>query len=64
MKFEHLAIKNWIELPGTAKEGIDIKNITDGKLFTNEKASVSNLENLTNPNLLHFATHSYYLKDN
>ena len=56
--------KNWIELPGTAKEGIDIKNITDGKLFTNEKASVSNLENLTNPNLLHFATHSYFLKDN
>ena len=58
------SFQNWINLPGTAREGNDIKKIVNGKLFTKEKASVSNLEKLINPKLLHFATHSYFLKDN
>ena len=52
---------DWNDLPGTAKEGKFISEITNAKLLTLNKASVSEIEKHPAPLIAHIASHSYYL---
>lgn len=61
-------LNNLSKLPGTKIEVEEISKELKVKtwnvsLFTDEKASEQNLRKLNSPNVLHIATHGYYLKD-
>ena len=50
-------------LDGTKEEGEKIAEITSGLLWTQEKVLEQNLKNLKSPEILHIATHGFFLKD-
>lgn len=61
-------LNNLSKLPGTKKEVEEIAKELKAKawnvnIFTEELASEENLRNIKSPNVLHIATHGYYLKD-
>jgi len=61
-------LNNLAKLPGTKKEveeiSKELKNKTwNVNVFTAEFASEENLRKMASPNVLHIATHGYYLKD-
>ena len=53
----------WSALPGTKKEAAAIAKITNAKLFLEKEASALNIQNATPPQILHIATHSFYIGD-
>ena len=57
---------NWSSLPNTKKEGLQIKNLLNAKLYSEGEASEKNLKSLNlSPAILHIATHGFYcLSDN
>ncbi|MBI2721157.1 MAG: CHAT domain-containing protein [Bacteroidetes bacterium] len=61
-------LNNLSKLPGTKKEVEEISKELTAKawnvtVYTEELASEENLRNIKSPNVLHIATHGYYLKD-
>lgn len=61
-------LNNLSTLPGTKKEVEEISKELKAKLwnvdvYTEERASEANLRKIKSPNVLHIATHGYYLKD-
>ncbi len=51
----------WSPLPGTAKEGIDISNLINAQLLTKERATTLALQEEESPQILHIASHAYFL---
>jgi CHAT domain-containing protein len=55
--------KTWPRLPFTTLEGEFIAKKLNAKLLMNEKATVSAVQEVSAPNILHIASHSEYLED-
>ena len=53
----------WSSLPGTAKEGKFIANIINARLFLKDRATAKKIINIKGPEILHIASHSFYLKN-
>ena len=53
----------WASLPGTAKEGKFIANLINADLLVGDKATAKKIMNIKNPEILHIASHSFYLKN-
>ena len=51
----------WPLLPGTAIEGKTISEILDSQLLTKNKATVSAIQKLEMPKIIHIASHAYFL---
>tara|TARA_B100000212_G_scaffold319776_1_gene277177 strand:- start:3052 stop:6336 length:3285 start_codon:yes stop_codon:yes gene_type:complete len=58
-----LVTSGWSPLPGTAKEGKFIANIINANLIVGDKATAKKIINLKSPDILHIASHSFYLKN-
>jgi CHAT domain-containing protein len=58
-----LGNKAWIPLPASVQEGNNIAQLLSGRLFTGPTASVSQLERLQSPRILHIATHGFFVAD-
>ncbi len=52
---------NWDPLPGTAKEGKIVAELTKAKLLIKDKATSLALQEKEAPKILHIASHAYYL---
>lgn len=53
----------WAPLPATAEEGAAIKAITGGELLVQQQATADAAKQAPTPNVLHLATHAFYLPD-
>ena len=59
-----LGSQRWAPLPGTAKEGAAIAQLTGGRLLAGEQASAAAIQQQQQaPRLLHLATHAYFQPD-
>ncbi|KZR67277.1 Photosystem I assembly protein Ycf3 [Prochlorococcus marinus str. MIT 1312] len=58
-----LGSQRWIPLPGTAKEGKAISELTDGQLLMEEKATALAVQEQAAPKVLHMASHAYFVAD-
>ncbi len=59
-----LASFNWSPLPGTAKEGKEIAQLTKAQLLTKNKATALAVQKQQEaPKVLHIASHAYFLPD-
>ena len=58
-----LTSSRWIPLPGTAKEGKAVSELTNGQLLMGVKATETAVKEYEAPKVLHFASHSYFLND-
>ena len=59
-----LGSQRWGPLPGTAKEGAAIAQLTGGRLLAGEQASAAAIQQQQQvPRLLHLATHAYFQPD-
>ena len=50
----------WSPLPGTAKEGKVISQLTKAQLLTNNKATAIAVQQKEAPKVLHIATHAFF----
>ena len=55
--------KNWSQLPGTALEGEKISKILKSKLLTKDDATAIAVMNYESPEILHIASHSFFISD-
>lgn len=53
----------WSPLPGTAKEGVEVAEVTGGRLLLKDDATADAVKSQSSPNILHLATHAYFLPD-
>ena len=53
----------WLQLPGTEKEGNAITQLIDAQLLMGEKATALAVQQQETPKVLHLASHAYYLAD-
>ena len=53
----------WDSLPGTQEEGEIISEIINAELLTLSKATTLNIQKQNSPQILHIASHAYYLPD-
>ena len=60
---EDLGTFKWSPLPGTAKEGKFIANIINARLFLEDRATAKKIINIKRPEIIHIASHSFYLKN-
>ena len=58
-----LGSQRWIPLPGTAKEGKAISELTNAQLLMEEKATALAVQEHAAPKVLHMASHAYFLAD-
>ncbi|NMP12443.1 tetratricopeptide repeat protein [Cyanobacteria bacterium 150SLHA] len=58
-----LGSQRWIPLPGTAKEGKAISELTDGQLLMGERATALAVQQHAAPKVLHMASHAYFRAD-
>ena len=58
-----LTSSRWRPLPGTAKEGKAVSELTNGQLLMGVKATETAVKEYEAPKVLHFASHSYFLND-
>ncbi|WP_205909867.1 CHAT domain-containing protein, partial [Prochlorococcus sp.P1363] len=58
-----LTSSRWIPLPGTAKEGKAVSDLTNGQLLMEEKATALAVQQQAAPMVLHLASHAYFLAD-
>tara|TARA_Y100000589_G_scaffold240641_1_gene228186 strand:- start:4 stop:2763 length:2760 start_codon:yes stop_codon:yes gene_type:complete len=58
-----LDLFKWDPLPGTAKEGKIIAELTNAQLLTKNQATALALQERKAPKILHIASHAYYLPD-
>ena len=59
----NLKNKLWDSLPGTQEEGEIISEIINAELLTLSKATTLNIQKQNSPQILHIASHAYYLPD-
>ena len=55
--------KDWSQLPGTALEGEKVSKIIKSKLLTRDDATSIAVMNYESPEILHIASHSFFISD-
>ena len=56
-----LESKKWLSLPGTEKEGKEVKKLISGLLLMKNEATSQAVQKINSPKIFHVASHSYFI---